>query len=80
LGGFFTLGSFLQIMYRNNPHYFAPYFRGKRYVLILTKNGLGYILGDFLQTHLVTLATPNTIVVRIEFHFLPEPSNWPNLI
>jgi hypothetical protein len=23
-------------------------FRGKTYVLILTKNGLGYILGDFV--------------------------------
>jgi hypothetical protein len=26
------------------------------YYIILTKNGFGYILGDFLQTHLVTLA------------------------
>jgi hypothetical protein len=27
----------------------------KNIVLILAKNGLGYVLGNFLQTHLVTL-------------------------
>jgi hypothetical protein len=36
---------------------FCTPFDGKRCMLILTKNGLGYSLGDFFsQTHLVTLA------------------------
>jgi hypothetical protein len=35
------------------------FFHSTRYVLILTKHGLGYILGDFLQTHLVTMFTTN---------------------
>jgi hypothetical protein len=43
------------VNYRNSPDYWAIYFRVKSYVLILTQKGLGYILGDFLQTHLVTL-------------------------
>jgi hypothetical protein len=31
------------------------------YVLILTKMGLGYFLGDFSKTHLVTLVTRDAI-------------------
>jgi hypothetical protein len=30
-------------------------FHGKSHLSILTKIGLGYILGDFLQAHLVNL-------------------------
>jgi hypothetical protein len=37
------------------PNFVATFFHGKNCVLILTKNGLGYIWGDFSQTHLVTL-------------------------
>jgi hypothetical protein len=33
--------------YRNSPDYWATHFRDKSYVLIMTKIGLGYILGDF---------------------------------
>jgi hypothetical protein len=41
--------------YRSCPYFWATFFHGKGDVLILIKNGLGYILGHFLQTHLVTL-------------------------
>jgi hypothetical protein len=37
----------------------TAFYHGKIYVLILTKNGLGYILGDFYVTHLVTLLGRN---------------------
>jgi hypothetical protein len=40
--------------YRNNPNYLATFCHG--YALIFFKKKLlGYILGDFSQTHLVTL-------------------------
>jgi hypothetical protein len=29
---------------------FCPFFHGEMYALILTKNGLGHILGDFFTT------------------------------
>jgi hypothetical protein len=35
--------------YRIIPDTLATIFRGKIYVLMLTKNGLGYILGDFFH-------------------------------
>jgi hypothetical protein len=38
-------------------HILGYFFRGEKYIVILAKNGLGYILGDFLQTFLVTLST-----------------------
>jgi hypothetical protein len=38
---------------------FELFFCGKSCVLILTKNGLGYILGDFCQTHQATLDGTN---------------------
>jgi hypothetical protein len=31
----------------------------------LTKNGLGYMFGDFLQTHLVTLAGVNVMITLL---------------
>jgi hypothetical protein len=31
------------------------FFHNQIFILIETKNGLGYLLGDYLQTHLVTL-------------------------
>jgi hypothetical protein len=40
---------------RISTHFCATFFLSIDYVLILTKNGFGYILGDFSQTHLVTL-------------------------
>jgi hypothetical protein len=33
--------------YRSSPHFWATFFYCKIYVLHLTKNGLGNILGDF---------------------------------
>jgi hypothetical protein len=33
--------------YRNSPQFCATYFQSRDYVSILTKNGLGYILGDY---------------------------------
>jgi hypothetical protein len=33
--------------YKRSAHLWASLFRGTSYVLILTKNGLGYFLGDF---------------------------------
>jgi hypothetical protein len=51
----------------------ATYFHGKSYVLILSKNGLGYILRDFLkQTRLVTLVPicPRDLSESGSFNFL----------
>jgi hypothetical protein len=48
-------GQFLKIIPMTSPHFWATFFHGKGHALILTKNGLGYILGDFLKTHSVTL-------------------------
>jgi hypothetical protein len=42
--------------YINSPHFYATFFLSTDAALIFTKNGLGYILGDFFnKTHLVTL-------------------------
>jgi hypothetical protein len=41
---------------KSSPNSWAIFFHGTSCVLLLTKNGLGYILGGFFsQTHLVTL-------------------------
>jgi hypothetical protein len=54
LGNCFPWTDFLN--YRRSPYIWACLFRGKCYVLILTKTGLGHILEDVLkQIHLVTL-------------------------
>jgi hypothetical protein len=45
-GKLFSLGSFLKIMYMSSAYFWATLFHGKCYALILTKNGLSYILGD----------------------------------
>jgi hypothetical protein len=37
----------------------ASFFHGKSYEFILTKNGLGNILGDYFHTLLVTLLSSN---------------------
>jgi hypothetical protein len=52
--GRFFFGQFMQ-NFRNSPNFWAAVFHGKSSILILAKCGLGYILGDYLQTHLVTL-------------------------
>jgi hypothetical protein len=63
-GRLFPLGSFFH--YCRSPNFWLLVFLRKSYVLTLTKNVLGYILGDFLiPTHLVTL-NPGT--------FLPMPA------
>jgi hypothetical protein len=39
---------FVKITFRNSANiYWAPFFHGKICALIFTRNGLGYILGDF---------------------------------
>jgi hypothetical protein len=42
----FTLGSFV-LNYRSDPHFCATFFPKCRCCINLTKNGLGYISGDF---------------------------------
>jgi hypothetical protein len=51
-------GKFIE-NFRSSANSWANFFRSASYVLILTKNWLGYILGNFLQTHLVTLLLAN---------------------
>jgi hypothetical protein len=41
--------------YRSRSIFWQLFSEGGNYALILTKDGLGYILGYFSQTHLVTL-------------------------
>jgi hypothetical protein len=48
IGRLFTLGSFVE-NYRRMLKFLATFFLSKRHVLILTKNALGYILGDFFH-------------------------------
>jgi hypothetical protein len=56
IGRLFDIGSFFE-NYRSIPHFGYTFFYGKSYELILTKNGLGFILGEFFSLHhLVTLA------------------------
>jgi hypothetical protein len=42
---------------RNSANFGATFFHGSSHVLILTINGLGYILATLSQTHLATLPT-----------------------
>jgi hypothetical protein len=49
----FTLGSFCENCISSTDN-LVTFFQCRSYVLIFTKNGLSYILGDFLQTHLDT--------------------------
>jgi hypothetical protein len=66
--------------YRNSSHSWATFFLGKIYVLILTKNGLGYILGDFFTN---SSGHPGCFGI---FNKLPKVNNhpigehWPNLV
>jgi hypothetical protein len=39
--------------YKSSPKCLPTFFLNIDYVIILTKNWLGYVLGDFSQTHLV---------------------------
>jgi hypothetical protein len=54
------------INYIRSPNFWATFFHGKSYAIILTKYRLSYIFGDFLQTNLVTLivAPPNSLLPR----------------
>jgi hypothetical protein len=54
IGWLFTLGSLFEKQ-NTGPNYWATYFHSKSCVFILTKPGLGCILGIFSQTHPVTL-------------------------
>jgi hypothetical protein len=46
----------VQFLSKGSPKIWATFFQGKSYALSLTKkNGLGYFLGVFSETHLVTL-------------------------
>jgi hypothetical protein len=56
LGDYLLFSVFLKITGLAHITYTMGYFfHGTSDVLILTLRGLGQILGDFLQTHLVTL-------------------------
>jgi hypothetical protein len=46
VGRLFTLNSFRE-NYRNSTNTLGYFFHGKICALIFTRNGLGYILGDF---------------------------------
>jgi hypothetical protein len=50
-GRSFTLGSFF-VNYKSGQNFGAAFYRRKRYAIILAKNGLGCILGDFLSNAL----------------------------
>jgi hypothetical protein len=57
--------------YRSGPIFGLVLFHGLRYVLILTKNGLGYMLGDFFsQTHLFAQVTVKN---KMSIFTLKEP-------
>jgi hypothetical protein len=45
----FLFGQFFED-YKISPIYWATFFNGKSYAYNLTKNGLGYILGDFFTS------------------------------
>jgi hypothetical protein len=46
-------GQFLKTT--SSPNFCATFLESNSYVLILTKTGLGYILGNFSHTHLATM-------------------------
>jgi hypothetical protein len=68
----------------------ATFFHSGGYVLILTENGLGYILVDFSQTHLDALPLVSAecrISSSQPFHFgqMQQQNNnqgpvWPNFL
>jgi hypothetical protein len=62
-GRLFTLGNFFITEVAHIFVLLFPYV-GTRFVLILTKNVLGYILGDFSQTHLVTLLQNEFVYIQ----------------
>jgi hypothetical protein len=66
LGEFYMayFGQFSEI--QKSTNYLDTFFHCQSYVLILTQNGLGYILGAFSQTHLVTLDVVNHVSVYID--------------
>jgi hypothetical protein len=49
IGRLFTLGSYFFIADVHSPQIWSTFFHGKGEALILTKNVLGYILGEFFQ-------------------------------
>jgi hypothetical protein len=63
------------IHYRSSPNVWASFYHGKSYVHIyFHKKELGYILGDFSETHLVTL--PRRHAKRTYFYEHIFPSNF----
>jgi hypothetical protein len=48
-GGWFLWAVFVA-NYRSNKNFWANFLRDKSYALLLTKNGFGYILGDFITS------------------------------
>jgi hypothetical protein len=62
---------------QKSANYWATFLHSKRDALILTKCGLGHILGDFLQTHLVTLLPTYTwmpLSMTVNSNLLCRPS------
>jgi hypothetical protein len=68
-----VIGFFVQVIenYRISPSVWATIFHGKFYVLILTKNELGYILGDFFT---VSSGHPVSRMVRGPVSRLSHPT------
>jgi hypothetical protein len=55
-------------MIRGGAKKLGHVFRDKSYLLTLTKNGLGYILGDLFRTHLVTLFSKKSASAIRAYH------------
>jgi hypothetical protein len=68
VGWLFTLGSFCET-YKYSTDNWATFVHGKSCVPIFTRNGLGYILGDFSQGHLVALSEKLSTYAVLPFDF-----------
>jgi hypothetical protein len=61
-GRLFCLGSFFCKL-QKLAKFLCHFFQSIDYASVMTRNGLGYILGDFLQTHVVTLLETQKLCV-----------------
>jgi hypothetical protein len=69
-----NFGHFLKIA--KVGHIFGLFSTVKGSILSVTKNGFGYILGDFFPTHLVTLATTTFTSPQNKSPFRMAGSQW----
>jgi hypothetical protein len=47
IGRLFTFGSFVKITEVCSPNFWATFFHGEGYAFVLTKNRVGYFLGNY---------------------------------